>query len=142
MNLYLDATALVKLYVEEAGRAALLAAVEEAEVVGTAAIAYVEARAAFARRRREGALSRPGHLRCVRDLDRDWPHYLRFELSEPLVFTAARMTARHRLRAYDAVHLASALLMRDRLGEVTFACWDRNLNAAARRAGLAVLGQI
>jgi len=141
VNLYLDASALVKLYVEEWGRAALLAAIEEAEVVGTAMIAYVEARAAFSRRRREGALTRPGYLRCVREFDRDWPRYLRFELSEPLVFAAARMTARHGLRAYDAVHLASALLMRDRLGDVLFACWDGNLNAAARRAGLALLVQ-
>lgn len=139
MNLYLDASALVKLYVEEAGRAAILAAISEAEIVGTAMIAYVEARAAFARRRREGGLARLGYLRCVRDLDQDWPHYLRFELNEPLIFTAARMTERYRLRAYDAVHLASVLSMRDRLGDVIFACWDKDLNAAARRTGLALL---
>ena len=136
MNLYLDASALVKLYVEEAGRAAILAATGEAEIVGTAMIAYVEARAAFSRRQREGALARAAYLRCVRDLDRDWPRYLRFELNEPLIFTAARMTDRYRLRAYDAVHMASALSMRDRLGDVLFACWDRDLNAAARRTGL------
>ncbi len=139
MNLYLDASALVKLYVEEAGRAAVLAAVGEAEVVGTAMIAYVEARAAFARRRREGVLTRPGYVRCVRDLDQDWPRYLRFELSEGLIFAAAKMSVRYRLRAYDAVHLASGLLMRDHLDGVLFACWDGHLNAAARRAGLAVL---
>jgi predicted nucleic acid-binding protein len=139
VNLYLDASALVKLYVEEAGRAAVLAAISKAEIVGTAIIAYVEARAAFARRRREGALARPGYLRCVRDLDQDWPRYLRFELNEPLVFTAARMTDRYRLRAYDAVHLASAVSMRDRLGDVIFACWDKDLNAAARRMGLVLV---
>lgn len=139
MTLYLDASALVKLYVEEAGRAVVLAALREAEVVGTAMIAYVEARAAFARRRREGSLARSGYLRCLRDLDRDWPRYLRFELNEALVFTAARMSERYRLRAYDAVHLASALVMRNQLVDVTFACWDKDLNAAARRAGLGIV---
>ena len=139
MNLYLDASALVKLYVEEAGRTAVLAALGEAEIIGTAMIAYVEARAAFARRHREGALARSGYLRCIRDLDLDWPRYLRFELNEALIFTAARLAERHRLRAYDAVHMASALSMRDRLTDVIFACWDRELTAAARRAGLAVL---
>jgi len=139
VNLYLDASALVKLYVEEVGRAAVLAAIREAEIVGTAMIAYVEARAAFARRRREGALARSGYLRCIRDLDQDWPRYLRFELNEPLLFMAARMTERYRLRAYDAVNLVSALSMRDRLAEVVFACWDEELNSAARRTGLALL---
>jgi predicted nucleic acid-binding protein len=139
VNLYLDASALVKLYVEEAGRAAILAAIGEAEIVGTAMIAYAEARAAFARRRREGALARSGYLRSVRDLDQDWPRYLRFELNESLIFAAARMTERYRLRAYDAVHLASALAMRERLENVIFACWDKELNAAARRTGLALL---
>lgn len=139
MNLYLDSSALVKLYVEEAGRTAVLAAISDAEIVGTAMIAYVEARAAFARRHREGTLARPGYRQCIRGLDQDWPRYLRFELHEPLIFTAARMSDRYRLRAYDAVHLASALSMRDRLDDVTFACWDRDLNAVARRAGLLLL---
>ncbi len=97
MNLYLDASALVKLYVEEEGRLVLLAALRDTEVVATSILAYVEARAAFARRRREGVLSLSGHRRCVRDLERDWPHYMRFEVSEPLVHAAARVAERYQL---------------------------------------------
>ena len=141
MNLYLDTSALVKLYVEETGRGTVLDAINKAEVVGTSMIAYVEARAAFARRRRERGIARSDYLRCVRDLERDWPRYLRFELNEPLIFTAGRLTERYRLHAYGAVHLASALSMQGPLGNVTFACWDRYLNAAARRTGLALLSE-
>lgn len=139
MNLYLDASALVKLYVEERGRTVVVKAVNEAEIVATSMVAYVEARAAFARRRREGVLAPADYRRSVRDLDGDWSRYLRFEVAEALVRAAGRLAERYRLRAYDAVHLASALVMRDQLGEVNFACWDSGLNAAARRAGLTLL---
>ena len=139
MNLYLDTSALVKLYVEERGRTALVEAVSEAEIVATSMVAYVEARAAFTRRHRERVLAPADYRRSVRALDGDWSRYLRFEVSEALVRAAGRLAERYRLRAYDAVHLASALVMRDQLGEVVFACWDSGLNATARRAGLALL---
>ena len=58
MKLYLDTSALVKLYVEEEGSATVREAIARAETVATTVIAYVEACAAFARRRREGRLSR------------------------------------------------------------------------------------
>lgn len=138
MNLYLDTSALVKLYVEEEGRAAVLSAAADAEVVATSMIAYVEARSAFARRRREGGLAAAEHRRCVRDLDRDWPRYLRLEVSERLVLAAGRLAERYRLRAFDSIHLVSAVTMRDQLGDALFACWDSTLNAAARRAGLSL----
>ena len=49
MILYLDTSALVKLYVREHGSAAVRALVERADVVATSVVAYAEARAAFAR---------------------------------------------------------------------------------------------
>ncbi len=139
MNLYLDTSALVKLYVEEQGRAALVRAAGDAEVVATSMVAYVEARAAFARRRREGVLAPADYRRSVRDLGKDWSRYLRLEVTETLVLAAGRIAGRYRLRAYDAVHLASALLMQSQAGRVIFACFDTGLNRAARRAGLSLL---
>jgi uncharacterized protein with PIN domain len=57
MRLYLDTSALVKLYVDEEGSPFVRSAVERAGVVSTSAITYVEARAAFVRRRHERGLS-------------------------------------------------------------------------------------
>lgn len=54
MVLYLDTSALLKLYVEEEERELMLAAVEESERAATSAVAYVEARAGLARRLQEG----------------------------------------------------------------------------------------
>ena len=140
MNLYLDTSALVKLYIDDEGSSTCRQAVVDARLVATSVVAYVEARAALARRRRERALSPSAHRGIIRSLDRDWGRYLRIEASEALIHEAASLAERHRLRGYDAIHLASAILLKNRLAEpVAFSSWDVALEAAARREGL---GQI
>lgn len=137
MRLYLDTSALVKLYVDEEGALAVRHAVDQAELVATSAIAYVEARAAFARRHWEGGLSAGGHRSLTRDFERDWSRYLTIEVAAAVIRRAARLAERHRLRAYDAVHLASARTVADRVARpFTFASWDAALARAAAREGL------
>lgn len=137
MTLYLDTSALVKMYVDEEGSDSVRAVVQQADAVGTSAIAYVEARAAFARRAFERALSPTDHRRTVRELDRDWQHYLAIQVTTALIRQAAKLAERHRLRAYDAIHLASAAFMSARIGErLLFSSWDTKLLAAAAREGL------
>jgi predicted nucleic acid-binding protein len=137
MRLYLDTSALVKLYVDEEGSPLVRSAVERAEIVSTSAITYVEARAALVRRRHERALKTGDYRRIIRDLDADWDRYLVVEITDSLIRGAAHLAEAHRLRAYDAVHLASATVLRGRLAEpVVFACWDLRLERAAKREGL------
>jgi uncharacterized protein len=138
--LYLDASALVKLYVEEEGAARARDAARDAEIVATCEIAYVEVRAALARRYREGGLSRAGYRQTVRDLDADWPQFFLIAAGGPLVIEAGAIAERFALRAYDALHLASGLAVKGGSDEdVVFACWDRHLAGAAAKAGLNVL---
>jgi predicted nucleic acid-binding protein len=56
MILYLDASALVKVYALEQGTDDVLAWLDEAEVVTTAKVAYVEVLATMWRKRRAGEL--------------------------------------------------------------------------------------
>lgn len=135
MILYLDTSALLKIYFEEEGSDLVDQYLGRADVVATCWIAYVEARAAFARR-----LS-PGERQRARvGLDHDWPRYLKIDVTEPLLREAALVAERYRLRAYDAVHLASARILRDRHGEaVTFGSWDLELDEAAARDGFVSL---
>ncbi len=127
----------MKLYVAEEGSPLCRQAVAEARLVSTSAVAYVEARAAFARKRRERTLSPAAHRGLVRTLDMDWGRYVRIEANEDLIHEAASLAERHRLRGYDAVHLTSAVLLKNRLAEqVVFFSWDLTLQAAARREGL------
>jgi len=126
----------VKLYVEEEGSEAVAAAVEGAEVACTVRVSYAEARAAFARHRREGALT-PGHLRrVVRALDEDWPTFDVVDASDGLVRRAGALAERHALRVYDAIQLAAALELRRGGVTLEFACFDAMLVRAARRERL------
>lgn len=137
MKLYLDTSALVKLYVTEEGSDRVRNALEEADLVATASIAYVEARSAFVRRRNEGGLSAAEYGKAVRSLDADWPHYLVLDVTESLIRQAARAVESHRLRAFDALHLAAATLFRGQIGEpLVFATWDGNLRKVAARERL------
>ena len=76
MTLYLDTSSLVKLYVEEAGSDHVASMVAEAEVVVTSTVAYPESRAAFARLRRDGALSPRAFTAVKRSFERQWTAYL------------------------------------------------------------------
>lgn len=137
MRLYLDTSALVKLYVEEQGSGLVREIVQQSETVATSAIAYVEARAAFARRRRERHLSSGDYRRVIQEFNTDWGHYILLEVTDSLIRRAAEFAESYALRAYDAIHVASAATLKERLSEqVLFASWDSNLLRAVRREGL------
>ena len=68
-----------------------------------------------------------------------WPAYIRMPVSAGIVERAASIAWQHGLRAYDSLHLASALAWKDITGDqVVFACYDRDLLKAARQEGLQV----
>jgi len=100
----------------------------------------VEARAALSRRKWAGDLSAAAHRRIITTLMDEWDRLLRIEVDEQLVQAASGVAEGHRLRGYDAVHLASALAVAANADEpVVFGSWDDALDAAARRAGLQLL---
>ena len=134
MTLYLDTSSVVKLYVHEPGSDAVRAEVDEASVVATSAIAYPEARAALARRRREGVLSSGAFASAKRSFEDDWPRYLIVEATSGLCRRAGDLAERYRLRACDSVHLASFADVAAVAGvaDTVFSSYDDALNRAAR----------
>lgn len=143
MSLYADSSALVKGYLVEAGSQAVIAAIAAASSTATNAVAYAEMRAAFARALREGRIDSARHAAIVQFLDVDWAQYLTLTADEARMREAGRLVdrhTRHALRGFDAIHLASALLLAaGQPASVTFACWDLRLWRAARDEGFAML---
>jgi uncharacterized protein len=86
--LYLDTSALVKIYVEETRSTDVRENAKRAEGLATSRIAYAEAQAAFARKRREKGLSGADYCSVVTDLDQDRDDYFIFDLSETVVRAA------------------------------------------------------
>ncbi len=136
MILYLDTSSLVKLYVAEPGSAEVHRLVDRAEIVTASVVAYPEARAALARRRRERSLTVAAHRRAKQAFEADWPRVLALDVSSPLARSAGELAERHRLRGFDALHLASFLRVAQEFpGErVRFSSADGALNRAALSA--------
>ena len=137
MIVYLDASALVKRYVAEAGSAQVEALIGEAQATGTAVLSRAEVAAALAKAARVGLVTRESALKALQSFNVDWEHLIRLQFGEPLAARAATLAWEHGLRGYDAVHLATALVWRETLGEtLTVATYDRELWRGAQASGL------
>ena len=139
MILFLDTSALVKLYVEEADSETVRGWVEVAEEVACQWIAYVEARSALAAKRRLGDLSDAELVGCKKELEEDWERYHRVAVPQTLLRRAGALSEQLGVRAYDSVHLAGAEYLQSSLGvPITFGSFDRRQVDAAARLGMLI----
>jgi predicted nucleic acid-binding protein len=137
---YLDSSVLVKRYVREHGSPRVRELMKGDRHFATSALAAVEIRSAVARLRREGRLDEATARRIVARLERTLPAMTVVEPRGRTLDLAGELVGRRPLRAYDAVHLASALRLAVEAGSaVTFACADASLRAAAVAEGLRAL---
>lgn len=139
--IYLDTSALLKLYVREEGRELVREAIGAAEGAATSTVAYAEARAGLARRLREDDFTDEEHRRIVERLSDEWRRYARLAVSNLLAYRAGFLAERHGLRGFDAIHLASAVQFSENTDDsLEFLAFDGRLNDAAREASLIVYG--
>lgn len=140
MIVYLDASCLVKLYVEEESSAEVRAWCGRSRALATTPVAFVEAVSAMSRRVREGGLAEGTAEEAIDRLSVDWPAYVRVAFDER---EAAAIAARRGLRALDAIHIAAAVALAGAAGDVpvVFATFDARQAAAAAAEGLATLPQ-
>lgn len=143
MIAYVDASALVKRYVAEAGSAEVEELIGRAAAVGTAIISRAEVAAALSKAVRMKLLTREEAASALQVFSTEWEDLVRIQMTEILASRAASLAWDHGLRGYDAVHLASALFWQDMLGEpVTVASYDRQLWEAAKASGLTALPEL
>ena len=134
---YLDTSALVKLCVEEPGSDLAAALWAGADLVATSRLADVEVRAVLASGHRAGALDDETARAALAEWDRLWPALHVVEMTHPLPEQAATLVGYHALRGADALHLASARLLRS--DDLVVVAWDEHVAAAARAEGLLVV---
>ena len=135
----MDASALVKRYLREAGSDRVrhwLASGTPA----TSRLTEVEIASALMRRWREGSFGAAARDRALAALAADLEALTIVEVAPPVTGRARALLERHPLRAGDALQLASCLLLRDSTGGgVAFAAFDDRLCQAARAEGLRLL---
>lgn len=140
MNLYLDTSALVKLYIREQGTDEVNLWVAEAEITATSIITLAEANAALARAARMKNISHQTGEEAGRLLREQWPRTIKTPITQKTVTRAAELAWALELRGYDAVHLASAELWQTALGmPVSLVTYDNQLAVGAGRLGLNLL---
>lgn len=137
MIVYLDTSALVPLLVEEPTSSTCGALWDAADRLVTTRLAYVEAAAALAMAERLGRITAVEHD-AGRDLLTElWLELDVVELDDQLMAAAAQAARTHRLRGYDSVHLAAAVMAHDE--HLVAAAGDGPLLDAWRAEGIAVL---
>jgi predicted nucleic acid-binding protein len=137
--LYQDTDSICKLYLsDEEGIAETRQAAGEADVLAASLIAYAEVKGVFARARRARRIRSTRALeQASADFDADWQDYFVMAVSSELVLEAGRLAMEHALTGVDAIHLASAKSLRDRISDnIAFSTWDRTLARAAVTEGL------
>ena len=144
--LYVDTSALVKRYVGEVGtlwvRRALARPVRQP--IYTSLLAHTEVLSALQRKVRDGTLAAVDAQRLARRVQRHCAYRYRLVAITPArVLQANALVQAHPLRAYDALHLACALAVREALQPYglpapVFVTADDALLAAARAEGFPV----
>jgi len=147
-SFYFDSSALVKYYIPEVGTHWVTSLVDHRvddewpNTIASSSLSVAEAVAAFTKRHRMREIStglkaalisrflRDGRQRCTL-----------LEADSTVIDTAVQLIQRHPLRAYDAVQLASALILNsaliaDKLSPLTFVSADNVLCEAAQAEGL------
>lgn len=138
MIVYVDTSALVKLLVQdEGGTDTTMQVWDAADLAFTSRITYPEGRVALAAAARAGRLTRTQLGRARGSLADVVDRCAVVELGAELAESAGDVAERFALRAYDAVHLASALAVAD--DSTVLLTWDEELADAGRRAGLDVV---
>lgn len=145
MILYMDTSALLKLYVDEEHSRWTRELVEELRhhvgVVATSAMTRVESTAAAARLyKRSKVIDEDKYRQVVRQLEADFrERYVVRPTDARLIDKAVAIADRHALRGYDATHLATSLVLSEQLGaaeEVLLLAFDNELHVASVAEGL------
>lgn len=142
---YFDTSALIKLYIQEPGSAAVLAVAEgvSSDHLVILELTLLECRSAVRRRERAGDISGSVANQILERIEQDGSSYFLVQPTASAIDVAARLLDTHALRTLDALQLAGCLTIRHSTPPpLTFVCADGRLCDAANLEGLATLNPI
>ncbi len=135
MIAYFDTSAIIPLVITEEGSSEAKTHWLAASRVVSVDVTRVEAHSALSRAEREGRVPRADRAKTLGSLARTLQGVTFLEVDAAVVTAAVRVTQATGLRAYDAVHLAAAMSIADRI-PLVFVAGDHALLEAASAAGL------
>jgi predicted nucleic acid-binding protein len=141
---YFDSSSIVKWFFDEQYSELTRSMKDEKDIAFTSILSYPEVLSAFNRARREGRCKK-SDMEIIRiEFQRIWNDFQWIKVNEKLINSTMELIFKHSLRGYDAVHLASALILKkeSEISDLYFSCFDRTLNRAAKKEGLLIHNSI
>ena len=137
MTAYIDTSALLRIVLREPGG---LEELRSYEALVSSELIAVESARTIDRLRLQGSLTADEAAARVR-IVREWLEAIDLVLVRPAILSRASEPMPMPLGTLDAVHLATALIWRDRMGPLSaIATHDATLGSAARAFGFEVVG--
>ena len=137
MIVYLDTSAILKRYFEESFSDDMLSKWNNSEAVVSSSVAYAETMATICRKKKETGLDNIIIQKVMDTFKTEWNSFIRVEVTDELNKHIDKVLQKHFLRGFDAIHLASALIIYERVPQnFFFACFDQKLNQAAQLEGM------
>lgn len=130
--LYLDTSAVLRAVLETGTTPQLEARIGTAPLLVTSRLALVEAARALLRLRSTAQVAEDRLADAGRAIDALWSRCEIWELTPAVCELAGQVAPQRPLRTLDALHLATYLLARRRLGDVELLSADERLSEAAR----------
>lgn len=135
--IYFDSSALVKRYIQEEGTEFVETLCEKERLIATSKLTYPEILSALARKRRLKEISDKEYEAIFQKFTNDWAGIAVLEFHDEIFVLLKGLFELHSIRAADAVHLASALWLKESMGEqVVFVASDLALLKAASQEKL------
>jgi hypothetical protein len=112
-------------------------------LVASASLGVIEVTATLARKAKGREIDPSMLGDKLRELDDDWARFIQVHMTMDVVDMARQVAQGLSLRGADAIHLASALLLRQHLedesAQLTFVASDRELKDAAEASHLTLI---
>jgi uncharacterized protein len=130
--LFLDSSAVVKLFITETQSQEVIEAVDAAREVAVSTLTLAEVSQAITRHEKQGDITQGVSLAAYRNLLDDWLSLLRIPVDDYVAKEAAMYARNKGLRGADAVQLACAALLSREQKHVKFLSYDDYLMEVAR----------
>jgi len=128
--LYLDTSAVLRAILESGASPDLEARIARAPVLITSRLSLVESSRALHRLRQLGQISETKLADVDRELNAVWARCELWELTASVCERARQVAPAKSLRTLDALHLATFVLARERIGDLELVTADQRLRSA------------
>lgn len=131
---FFDSSAFAKRFIEESGSDEIEKICFDSESIAVSSICFPEIISALNRRLRESSISKKDYLLIKERLIEEFEHIEIINLVPEVIAKSIILLEKNSLRTLDAIHLASALLLKSDL----FVSADKRQVVAAKKTGLKV----